>query len=81
MNVDNFNECFSDVHCPLSVYLNRCDYYASREDVNVVEITESAPTIHRRPTWKSNYKDAFADNLDINRIKEICNLIDERGHR
>ena len=70
----DFNECFSDVHCPIEVKLTKIRNPKTRDDNNI-NATQAGNL--KRPLWEHSIQDVFKRNLDEQRISVLCNVIDE----
>jgi exonuclease III len=71
----DFNECLSDVHCPIVVKLNKLSISDSPCKNNVSPGKKSLGNIIR-PKWDEVYTDIFKNNLSYNQINAVCDLID-----
>ena len=76
--ITDFNECFSDVHCPVSVKLivksGACE--PQYDQYNSQQTCQGSVSV-TRPKWDDAMKDLFYLNLDVNRINAICFLLND----
>jgi exonuclease III len=61
-----FNECLSDVHCPLHIIL-KSDKDSSLQNVPASVIDGNLI----RPKWKDEFKSLFTENIDLDSIETI----------
>lgn len=83
-----FNECFSDVHCPVTTKLKlpaktrvktpQTDQISPVNNVNNSRHCPEKP-VNPKPKWKDGFDAIFKEslNLQVERIDEICNVVDE----
>ncbi len=70
----DFNECFSDVHCGLHIALK-----TDLKPPNKVpgSTPKASAPVMCKPKWQSEFIEVFRQNIDCDRVDELCNIISE----
>ena len=76
-SVESFNECFSDVHCPIKVLLKKSQHNVNKSNLIDTPTLDSCKRAPPKPSWQPAFGNEFVRNLDIDRINELCTIITE----
>ena len=66
--VNEFDECLSDVHCP--VHLN-IKFICIKKDCSQMDSKEHQTQTALKPTWKNELSESFKENLNEDEIKQV----------